>query len=160
MSSKVPKKKASSPLAESETAPAVPIKDKPLPLKRPGTSGTELNLRARKERAHTAFQKAQRAEQAHRARRRASYARQDARDAKAHFGLAGRSLRAGVVCTWHVVRAVPSVMSERRERVRERKEEKNREKEDKKKVKWEAKERARREKEEAVAAVGDDVSVA
>jgi hypothetical protein len=58
--------------------------EKPLPdptanmgTKRPGTSGTELGLRAEKNKASAAYQRAQRAEAAYRAKRQARNAKQE-----------------------------------------------------------------------------------
>lgn len=62
---------------------------------RPGTSGTELGLRANREKASTALERAQRAEAAYRAKRRATYARKDYQAAKEHFKNAGKSIKAG-----------------------------------------------------------------
>lgn len=74
--------------------------NKPLPRSpstngRPGTSGTELGLRADRENASSALERAQRAEAAYRAKRRATYARRDYQAAKEHFKNAGKSLIAG-----------------------------------------------------------------
>jgi hypothetical protein len=117
-------------MSEPEATGAVDPKDKPLPSPsgRPGTSGTELGLRANREKASSAFQRAQRAEQAYRAKRRAQYARKDIQAAKEHLKNAGVSFKAGLVCGWQAVRAGPAVIREKREQQREKAEVKKREK--------------------------------
>lgn len=74
----------------ADAEPTSPIvaegSNKPLPNPsnngRPGTSGTELGLRANREKAASALERAQRAEAAYRAKRRATYARKDYQAAK------------------------------------------------------------------------------
>ncbi len=81
----------------SPPPPPPPAKEnKDTSPKRPGTSGTELNLRANRQKASTALQRAQRAEQAYRAHRQATLARQDAAAAREHFKMVGVSLKDGV----------------------------------------------------------------
>jgi hypothetical protein len=101
--------------------------NKPLPgapSGRPGTSGTELNLRVNRQKAQTSYQRAQRAEQAYRAKRRATNARKDIQNAKDHFKTAGTSLKNGTMCAWAAVRAGPAVLREMREKQKKEKEEK------------------------------------
>lgn len=83
--------------AEPLTSPTDSITNKPLPTEpqRPGTSGTELGLRANREKASSAYQRAQRAEAAYRAKRRATYARKDYEAAKEHFKNAAKNLKEG-----------------------------------------------------------------
>jgi len=100
-------------MSEPEATGALDPKDKPLPPNgRPGTSGTELGLRANREKASSAFQRAQRAEQQYRAKRRATYAKNDIKTAREHFKNSWVSFKAGMVYSWHVVRAGPAVFSE------------------------------------------------
>jgi len=105
--------------------------EKPLPnpeaTGRPGTSGTELNLRANREKASTAFQRAQRAEQAYRARRQATNARKDAQAAKEHFSEGFKQLKLGMGCAARVMKAVPAVFREKRDGRREKTEVRKRE---------------------------------
>lgn len=124
-------------------APAASV-GKPLPdpaTARPGTSGTELNLRANRERASTAFQRAQRAEQAYRAKRQAMNARKDLSSSKEHFKEGFKHLKLGIACAFRVVKAVPAVVREKQEGRREKWEVKEREKAEEKKKKWEEKAR-------------------
>ena len=91
---------SSSKPASPPPPPAESAADKPLPLSpsnegRPGTSGTELGLRANREKASSAFERAQRAEASYRAKRRATYARKDYQAAKEHFKNAGKSFTQG-----------------------------------------------------------------
>jgi len=107
------------------------LDEKPLPnpeaTGRPGTSGTELNLRANREKASTAFQRAQRAEQAYRARRQAANARRDVQAAKEHFSEGSKQLKLGMGCAVRVVKAIPAVFREKREGRREKAEVRKRE---------------------------------
>ncbi|TVY57396.1 hypothetical protein LCER1_G000823 [Lachnellula cervina] len=99
------------------TAPPVSPLEKPLPnpsAKRPGTSGTELGLRANRRAASTAFQRAQKAEQAYRAKRQATNARDAGRDAKAHFRESGVQFLAGWRKGVCAVKCVPGVLREKR----------------------------------------------
>ncbi|KUJ18128.1 uncharacterized protein LY89DRAFT_717732 [Mollisia scopiformis] len=117
---------------------------KPLPLSpsnngRPGTSGTELGLRANREKASSAYERAQRAEAAYRAKRRATYARKDYQAAKEHFKNAGKSFKEGSKCAWLAVKAGPAILMEKKEKMREGKEKKDREKAEEKKRLWEEK---------------------
>jgi Tfp pilus assembly protein PilE len=100
-------------MSGAEATGVLDLKDKPLPPNgRPGTSGTELGLRANREKASSAFQRAQRAEQQYRAKRRATYAKNDIEKAKEHFKNSWVSFKAGTVYSWHVMRAGPAVISE------------------------------------------------
>ena len=116
--------------------------DKSLPdpsTARPGTSGTELNLRANRQKASAQFQRAARAEQAYRARRQATNARKDVQAAKAYFRESATQLKLGVKCSVRAMRAIPAVVREKREGRREKAEVKKREKAAEKKRKWEEK---------------------
>lgn len=129
-------------MPEAEATRALDPKDKPLPPNgRPGTSGTELGLRADREKASSAFQRAQRAEQQYRAKRRATYAKNDIKTAKEHFKNSWTSFKAGMVYSWHVVRAGPAVFSEgarvKRNAQKQKSEAKKREKAAEKKKKLE-----------------------
>jgi len=115
-------------MSKAEATGTLDPKDKPLPPNgRPGTSGTELGLRANREKASSAFQRAQRAEQAYRAKRRATYAKND--------------IKAGMVYSLQVVRAGPAVFSEgvrvKRNAQKQKREAKRREKAAEKKRKLE-----------------------
>ncbi|RDL39018.1 uncharacterized protein BP5553_03358 [Venustampulla echinocandica] len=138
--------------------------DKPLPIpterKRPGTSGTELVLRADRVEASTAFQRAQRAEQEYRARRQATIARSDAKAAKVHLGEAGKQFRAGVCSSFiaitlpnsrtsRVVREKKSVWKDNREKKRLEREKAKKEKEEKEKARKEREEKEEAERKEA-----------
>jgi hypothetical protein len=129
-------------MSGAEATGALDLKDKPLPPNgRPGTSGTELGLRANREKASSAFQRAQRAEQQYRAKRRATYAKNDIETAKEHFKNSWVSFKAGMVYSWHVMRAGPAVISEgarvKRDAQKEKGEAKRREKAAEKKKKLE-----------------------
>ena len=99
---------------QPEATGALDPKDKPLPdlAKRPGTSGTELGLRANRQKASTAYERAQRAEQAYRAQRRATYAKNDLNTAKEHYSTAWTSFKAATLYSWHVFKAGPAVLQE------------------------------------------------
>ncbi|CZR53249.1 uncharacterized protein PAC_03127 [Phialocephala subalpina] len=127
--------------AEPLTSPTESNANKPLPTEpqRPGTSGTELGLRANREKASSAYQRAQRAEAAYRAKRRATYARKDYEAAKEHFKNAGKNLKEGSKHAWLAIKAGPAVLKEKQEKAREKKEEKDRQKAEEKKRLWEEK---------------------
>ncbi|KAH8687842.1 hypothetical protein BGZ60DRAFT_559073 [Tricladium varicosporioides] len=134
------------------TKPQVPEKDvtaadleKPLPppkgpAKRPGTSGTELNLRTHRVEAATAFQRAQRAEQEYRARRQATLARSDINTAKSSFSEAGKHLKAGCFASIGAIRLMPAVFREKKATFREKREKERKEKEEKAKIEKERRE--------------------
>ncbi len=86
---------------------------------RPGTSGTELNLRIDRQKAQSSYQRAQEAEQAYRAKRRATYARKDIKAAKEHFAAAGISFKQGCACAWSALRAGPAIVKEKQVKRRE-----------------------------------------
>lgn len=99
--------------------PSTPGEDeKPLPLARPGTSGTEMLLMTNRRQASERFQKAQRAEKAYRAKKRATAARQDFKDARAHFKESFVHLKEGVRMTFGVVKSAPYIYGEKREQKR------------------------------------------
>ncbi len=125
-------------MSETESTGALNPKDEPLPStsSRPSASGTELGLRANREKASSAFQRAWGAEQAYRAKRRATYARRDIQSAKEHFEDARVSFKAGMVCAWNAARAGPAVIREKREQRRAKAEAKKREKAAEKKKMW------------------------
>lgn len=108
------------------------------PTKRPGTSGTELGLRANREKASNAFQRAAKAEQAYRAKRQAHAARQDLTEGKQHLREGWKHLKEGMACYGRAVKAVPSVLRERRNGVRDKKMVKRQEEAEKKRKKLEA----------------------
>lgn len=129
-------------MSKAEATGTLDPKDKPLPPNgRPGTSGTELGLRANREKASSAFQRAQRAEQAYRAKRRATYAKNDIKAAKEHFKNSWVIFKAGMVYSLQVVRAGPAVFSEgvrvKRDAQKQKREAKRREKAAEKKRKLE-----------------------
>jgi hypothetical protein len=117
----------------TEEKPITPPKDSP----RPGTSGTELGLRANREKASTAFQRAQRAEQVYRAKRKATGARKDASSAKEHFKEGFKHLKLGFKCAIRVGTAAPAVLREKQEEKRAKSEIKKREQVEEKKRKLE-----------------------
>jgi len=142
---------------ENEIPPLLPPKDiKPSRSPtRPGTSGTELNLRTNLKKAQTSYQRAQRAEQAYRAKRQARNARKDISAAKEHLELArgqmggvGKSLKLSVVYGWKAVKAGPAVWREKREGMREGERKKMEKAELKKRELEEKVEKARKEAEE------------
>jgi len=107
------------------------------PTKRPGTSGTELGLRANREKASNAFQRAAKAEQAYRAKRQAHAAREDVTEGKLLIKLGMKKLKEGVACYGRAVKAVPSILRERRNGVRDKKMAKREEEAEKKRKKLE-----------------------
>ena len=138
-------------MARESTVTATIPEDKPLPdpfTARPSTSGTELNLRANRQKASAQFQRAARAEQAYRARRQATNARKDVQAAKAYFRESANQLKLGVGCSIRAMKAIPAVVREKREERRERAEVRKREKAAEKKREWE--EKAKKDEEGAV----------
>ncbi|KAK6827874.1 hypothetical protein PG990_009514 [Apiospora arundinis] len=91
------------------------ISEKPLPTPRPGTSGTENVLITNRRQASEQFQKAQRAEKAYRAKKHATAARENYNETKAHFAEARTHFAQGCKGIFAVVRAVPYLVSEKRE---------------------------------------------
>ncbi|OIW32430.1 hypothetical protein CONLIGDRAFT_269812 [Coniochaeta ligniaria NRRL 30616] len=121
----------SSTMANSTTEKPLPnISEKPLPdptitvvtaaqaSKRPGTSGTELALTSNRRAASQTFQAARRAERIYKARKRSAAARTAYASAKTHFGAAAHHFKVGVKLTVEVVRSVPYVVQDKRERKR------------------------------------------
>lgn len=115
---------------DSSNKPLPDISEKPLPdptVKvvtvaqspgRPGTSGTELVLTSNRRAASQTFQAARRAERTYKARKRAAAARTAYASAKTHFGAAAHHFKVGVKLTVEVVRSVPYVVQDKRERSR------------------------------------------
>jgi len=133
-------------------APAKKI-EKPLPeptAARPGTSGTELNLRSDRQKASTAYQRAHRAEQAYRARRQATAARADWASAKEHTGQVKTHFWQAIKSAIGGVKAIPAVLRERRESQRQLEDVKKRERAAVQKKKWD--EKAKKAQAEAAAA--------
>lgn len=89
--------------------------EKPLPIPRPGTSGTENLLITNRRQASEQFAKAQRAEKAYRAKKHATLARHNYNDTKSHFKESFLQFRLGVKGIFSVIRAVPYIMGEKRE---------------------------------------------
>lgn len=82
---------------------------------RPGTAGTEIILRSKREAASTAFKRAHRAEQAYIAHKQANVARQGMTEAKEHFKQSKTHLKAGCGLSFLAMKAIPHVLSEKRE---------------------------------------------
>ncbi|KAK8106237.1 uncharacterized protein PG998_003297 [Apiospora kogelbergensis] len=91
------------------------ISEKPLPTPRPGTSGTENLLITNRRQASEQFQKAHRAEKAYRAKKHATAARENYNETKAHFSEARSHFAQGCRGVFTVIRAVPYLLSEKRE---------------------------------------------
>ena len=137
--------KKPAPLPKDSPADTAPPEIIPItPTKRPGTSGTELGLRANREKASTAFQRAAKAEQAYRAKRQAHAARQDVAEGKQHLTDGLKHLKEGLACYGRAAKAVPSILRERRNGVRDKQMVKRAEEAEKKRKKLEEEiERAR-----------------
>ncbi|KAI1342319.1 hypothetical protein F5Y15DRAFT_412830 [Xylariaceae sp. FL0016] len=95
--------------------------------KRPGTSGTMNNLITNRRQASENFAKAQRAEKAYRAKKQAAIARANFNETKTHFREAFSHLKLGFKGAFSVVRAVPHLVSEKREARRKQADQKKRE---------------------------------
>ncbi|KAK8051270.1 hypothetical protein PG993_002655 [Apiospora rasikravindrae] len=91
------------------------ISEKPLPTPRPGTSGTENLLITNRRQASEQFQKAARAEKAYRAKKHATAARANYNETKAHFKEARTHFAQGCKGVFSVVRAIPYLVSEKKE---------------------------------------------
>ncbi|CZT44093.1 uncharacterized protein RSE6_04218 [Rhynchosporium secalis] len=117
-------------VADTTTAPLAapaPLLSPSSASGRPGTSGTELNLRSDRQKAQTSYQRAAEAEQAYRAKRRATYARKDMTAAKEHFKVAGTSIKEGTKCVISAVRAGPAILKEKQVKMREESKQKKKE---------------------------------
>ncbi|KAI9049916.1 hypothetical protein LZ554_006063 [Drepanopeziza brunnea f. sp. 'monogermtubi'] len=123
----------------ADNTPLVATKSPTPATGRPGTSGTELNLRSDRQKAQTSYQRAAQAEQAYRAKRRATYARKDIKSAGEHFSASATSFREGCKCAWSAVLAGPAVVKEKQVKRREEGAEKKRNVAEAKKKKWEEK---------------------
>ena len=120
---------------------------KPLPADpRPGTSGTELNLRSKRKAASAEYQRTKKAEADYRAHRLAIAARKDWSDARAHFATSGKGVTDGLKCIGRILKAVPAVVKEKSEGMKEKETEKNKAKNEEKKKKLEEKIKAEEEK--------------
>lgn len=104
---------------------------------RPGTAGTEVLLRSNREQASTAFKRAHRAEQAYIAHKQANAARQGITEAKAHFKESKTHFEAGCGLSFSALKAIPHVLSEKREARRVDAEAKKREQAEKKREHYE-----------------------
>ena len=105
------KSKEKAPAEAKKASPDSPEK------KRPGTSGTEAGLVVNRRQASENFQRAQRAERACKAKKRSATGRANYKEAKAHFRESGSHLKQGVQLMMGVVKSVPYVFNERRERL-------------------------------------------
>lgn len=148
----------------SAPAPAAdPAADKPLPdplaitNRRPGTSGTELNLRMERTKAQTSYQRAQRAEAAYRAKRQARNARTDIAAAKSHTRETFKHLGLALGSSWRVFKGVPGVIKEKDENMKAKLEVRKKEKaaEDKKRLEEKLKKQQERAAEEEAAAAAE-----
>ncbi|KAK2625633.1 hypothetical protein QTJ16_004945 [Diplocarpon rosae] len=107
------------PAVPTETPAVIPPTSSSPASDRPGTSGTELNLRNDRQKAQTSYQRAAKAEQEYRAKRRATYARKDIKSAKEHFTVSATSFKEGCVCAWSAIKAGPAVVKEKQVKMRE-----------------------------------------
>ncbi|RKF56604.1 hypothetical protein OnM2_080037 [Erysiphe neolycopersici] len=103
----------------SEEIPAVPSPPPIPPAKkgfsaRPDTSGTQLNLRANREKASSAFKISREQERIYITKRQAGFGKQEAVKAKEHLQTAQKNLYAGVTCTWHAAANLPAIIKEKR----------------------------------------------
>ncbi|PKS08882.1 hypothetical protein jhhlp_003495 [Lomentospora prolificans] len=106
--------KPTSPEEQPEAPPTPPEKgEKPLPVPRPGTSGTLANLMDTRRDAAQKLKHARRAERTYRTRKHATIARADLAEARAHYAEAGRHLGLAVKLSWAAVRGVPAVVGEK-----------------------------------------------
>ncbi|EPE27325.1 hypothetical protein GLAREA_03240 [Glarea lozoyensis ATCC 20868] len=115
---------------EKQTTKPLPFIPKP-EAKRPGTSGTELDLRTLKRDASSAYITAQRAEKEYRTRRQARVAREEGRAAKVHLARAWREGGKGVKALCKAIRFMPSFLSEKMGRMRKKGSDKKSEKSEK-----------------------------
>lgn len=92
--------------------------EKPLPLKRPGTSGTENMLMTTRREASEQFAKAQKAERAYRSKKQATLARQNYNETKEHFREGFSHLGQGIKGIFAVLMSIPYLISEKREQRR------------------------------------------
>jgi hypothetical protein len=127
MAKETPKEKSSSNASD----------EKPLPLVRPGTSGTENLLITNRRQASEQFMKAQRAEKAYRAKKHATLARHNYNETKAHFKEAFSHFKQGFRGLFSVVSAIPHLVGEKREQRRKAAEAKKRQRDLEKKKKLE-----------------------
>ncbi|KAI6249875.1 hypothetical protein HI914_01398 [Erysiphe necator] len=81
---------------------------------RPATSGTQLNLRANREKASCAFKISREQERIYITKRQAGFGKQEAQKAKEHLQSAQKNLYAGVTCTWHAAANLPAILKEKR----------------------------------------------
>ncbi|KAH6659811.1 hypothetical protein BKA67DRAFT_653024 [Truncatella angustata] len=109
--------------------------EKPLPLPRPGTSGTENLLITNRRQASEQYIKAQRAEKAYRAKKHATLARYNYNETKAHFKESFSHFKQGVKGLVSVVKAVPHLIGEKREQRRKQADTKKRQRDLEKKKK-------------------------
>ncbi|CAI6341232.1 unnamed protein product [Periconia digitata] len=105
--------------------------------KRPGTSGTEMLLKTNRRDASAQFLAAQRAENAYKAKKRAATARELRTEARTHFRQSAHHLKEGVKSIINMVKAVPWMIRERKERRQAESEKKSYEKSMEKKKKLE-----------------------
>jgi hypothetical protein len=104
--------------------PTITVVTAAQPLRRPGTSGTELILTSNRRAASQTFQAARRAERSYKARKRSAAARTAYASAKIHFGAAAHHFKVGMKLTFDVVRSIPYIVEDKRERGRAAAEEK------------------------------------
>ncbi|ORY62954.1 uncharacterized protein BCR38DRAFT_345436 [Pseudomassariella vexata] len=93
--------------------------EKALPT-RPGTSGTEHLLITNRRQASEQFVKAQRAEKAYRAKKHASLAKYNYADTKGHFKESFTHCGLGMKGLVSVIRAVPYLIRDKREKRRQK----------------------------------------
>lgn len=120
-----------------ETPSEKSFEEKPLPVPRPGTSGTENLLITNRRQASEQFIKAQRAEKAYRAKKHASLARHNYNETKAHFRESFSHLKLGVRGLFSVIKAIPHLIGEKQESRRKAADAKKRQRDLEKKKKLE-----------------------
>ena len=103
--------------------PRVPVEPDahlPQPNKyhRPGTAGTEAALKFNRHQASEKLRQATRVERAYKTKKRSAAARANYLEAKAHFHQAGKDFKIGVSLAVSVVKSVPYLLNEKRERRR------------------------------------------
>ncbi|ETS82591.1 hypothetical protein PFICI_04467 [Pestalotiopsis fici W106-1] len=118
-------------------SPSSPDDEKPLPLKRPGTSGTENLLITNRRQASEQYLKAQRAEKAYRSKKHATRARESYNETKTHFREAFSHFGQGFKGIFSVIKAIPYLVGEKREQRRKAADSKKRQRDMERKKKLE-----------------------
>lgn len=83
-----------------------------------GTAGTEAALKFNRHQASEKLRQATRVERAYKTKKRSAAAHADYLEAKAHFHQAGRDFRIGVSLAVSVMKSMPYLLNEKRERRR------------------------------------------